>query len=415
MSLFTTAFRVTQRRLKTRPLRALLILLQVLLGALAMTLALSAYLGARHPGNDAERFNLVAGSEGEDTAITYTLFNQAGLSEMLKLAPDVRMAALYDEVDAPEVVVGETRYQFRQGARVSPSYFTITETEAARGSLFTSQELETGGTVALISEEAARTLFGEADPVGQTVALLTNFTPPGDAPALPTPYRIVGTFIEPQGQRSDTQPTIYFPFVSPDAPGQSLDASTVSILAAPRRGAAAREEIRSAARQVYAQRLAEEGITEGSDLLVKELGEEVGGSGASSADLIIFSLFGVVAFAVASIGIFSVTVVETLERAHETGLRRALGASRGRIGLETMAETGLLAFFGGLLGIALAALVIPLLSAQTDLLFGGEGFSFKPLAALIVLVVVTVVAAGLGWLPTLQTGRLQPIQVLKEA
>ena len=269
MSPFVTALRGVRHRLKVRPLRALLILLQVLLGALAMTLALSAYLNARHLGDDAERFNLIAGSEREDTAVTYALFDQVGLSEMLTLAPDVEMAALYDAVDIPEVLVGGTRYQFRQGARVSPSYFTIAGIAAARGSLFTAQEAETGG-VALVSEEAARTIFGEANPVGQTVGLLPNFTPPGDAPTLPAPYRIVGTFVEPQG-RPDTQPTIYLPFVSSDAPEGSPDASTVSVLVAPERGTAAREEIRSAARQVYAERLAEGGSRKVQTSLSKSL------------------------------------------------------------------------------------------------------------------------------------------------
>ena len=64
---------------------------------------------------------------------------------------------------------------------------------------------------------------------------------------------------------------------------------------------------------------------------------------------------GAVAILVGGVGIANIMVISVLERRAEIGLRRALGATRGQIGLQFLTESVLLSAFGGVAGILAGA------------------------------------------------------------
>lgn len=66
---------------------------------------------------------------------------------------------------------------------------------------------------------------------------------------------------------------------------------------------------------------------------------------------------GAVALLVGGIGIANVLVISVLERRHEIGIRRALGATRGHIRVQFLVEAVLLAAAGGVGGILLGSIV----------------------------------------------------------
>src|ERR1051325_4542989 len=67
----------------------------------------------------------------------------------------------------------------------------------------------------------------------------------------------------------------------------------------------------------------------------------------------LFLGLGAVALLVGAIGVANIMVISVLERRSEIGLRRALGATRGQIRAQFLAEAILLSVAGGAIGIGL--------------------------------------------------------------
>jgi putative ABC transport system permease protein len=121
----------------------------------------------------------------------------------------------------------------------------------------------------------------------------------------------------------------------------------------------------------------------------------------------LFLGLGAVALLVGAIGVANIMVISVLERRSEIGLRRALGATRGHIRTQFLAEAITLALLGGIAGIVAGAAatasyahakgwatVIP-----TDAWAGG-------LAAAI------LIGALAGLLPAIRAARLSPTEAL---
>jgi putative ABC transport system permease protein len=128
---------------------------------------------------------------------------------------------------------------------------------------------------------------------------------------------------------------------------------------------------------------------------------------AKSAFNTLFLGLGAVALLVGAIGVANIMVISVLERRSEIGLRRALGATRGHIRTQFLAEAIALSLLGGVVGIIAGAAatatyahdkgwatVIP-----TDAWAGGMA------AAL-------VIGALAGLLPAIRAARLSPTQAL---
>jgi putative ABC transport system permease protein len=121
----------------------------------------------------------------------------------------------------------------------------------------------------------------------------------------------------------------------------------------------------------------------------------------------LFLGLGAVALLVGGIGVANIMVISVLERQREIGLRRALGATKGQIRIQFLAEAIMLTLAGGAVGVVLGlistasyahikgwAIVIP-----TEAWAGGLG------AALLI-------GALAGLLPAIRASRLSPTQAL---
>ncbi len=129
----------------------------------------------------------------------------------------------------------------------------------------------------------------------------------------------------------------------------------------------------------------------------------------SSSTTLILGL-GAIALLVGGVGIANVMFISVLERRSEIGLRRALGATRGHIAIQFLAESLLLSSLGGAVGVAggLAAT-----AAYATLL--GWSILVPPLAIWTALAAAVLIGAAAGLYPAVRAARLSPTEALRSA
>jgi putative ABC transport system permease protein len=121
----------------------------------------------------------------------------------------------------------------------------------------------------------------------------------------------------------------------------------------------------------------------------------------------LFLGLGAVALLVGAIGVANIMVISVLERRQEIGLRRALGATRGQIRLQFLAEAILLSLAGGAAGIIAGA------AATAAYARGhGETVVIPPEAWAGGLAAAVIIGALAGLLPAIRAARLSPTQAL---
>ncbi len=116
---------------------------------------------------------------------------------------------------------------------------------------------------------------------------------------------------------------------------------------------------------------------------------------------------GAVALLVGGVGVANTMVISVLERRAEIGLRRSLGATRGQIRTQFVAESLLLSLLGGIGGVLAGAGVTAVYALLRD------WPAVVPLWALLGGVAATVLIGALaGLYPAVRASRLSPTEAL---
>jgi putative ABC transport system permease protein len=128
---------------------------------------------------------------------------------------------------------------------------------------------------------------------------------------------------------------------------------------------------------------------------------------AQSALNNLFLGLGAVALLVGAVGVANIMIISVLERRSEIGLRRALGATKGHIRIQFLAEAILLALIGGAVGVGLGVLSTAVYASTkgwtvvvpTVAWTGGLGSA-------------VIIGAVAGLLPALRAARMSPTEAL---
>ena len=128
--------------------------------------------------------------------------------------------------------------------------------------------------------------------------------------------------------------------------------------------------------------------------------------------LYIFSLVAVFILLIACINFMNLATARAAGRAREVGVRKMMGAYRGQLIRQFLSESVLMSLGATALGLALAALALPMLNAVAGKTLSLSVFS-NPLLAAALLGIGLLVGVLSGSYPAFFLSRFQPARVLK--
>jgi putative ABC transport system permease protein len=122
----------------------------------------------------------------------------------------------------------------------------------------------------------------------------------------------------------------------------------------------------------------------------------------------LFLGLGAVSLLVGAVGVANIMIISVLERRSEIGLRRALGATRGHIRIQFLAEAILLALLGGAVGVSLGALATAIYANSKN-----WAIVIPTIAWTGGLAAAFAIGAIAGLIPAIRAARLSPTEALR--
>jgi putative ABC transport system permease protein len=135
---------------------------------------------------------------------------------------------------------------------------------------------------------------------------------------------------------------------------------------------------------------------------------------------ILLGFIGTLTLGIGGVGLMNIMLVSVTQRTREIGVEKALGARKGHILLQFLAEALTITFIGGALGVMLAYVVslsvgrLTLYSAMAKNAEGGDiRLIIAPGTLLVAIVILTAVGVISGMVPAVRASRLDPIEALR--
>ncbi len=264
------------------------------------------------------------------------------------------------------------------------------------GGAFTDQDVKAQAKVALIGKTTATQLFGEADPVGQTIRIKS------------APFTVVGA-LNPKGAGfggSDQDDVIMIPWTSAMTrlTGGTTFRSFTLQGAGPEQLESISEEISTLMRQRHR---IQEGMDDDFFIRTQTEALETFTSTSKTMTMLLGSVAGV-SLLVGGIGIMNIMLVSVTERTREIGIRMAVGAKSGDILSQFLAESITLSIVGGVAGIGLGLGTSHLISAKM-----GWPVLTSTNAITVAFLFSAAIGIFFGFYPAKKAAQLDPIESLR--
>jgi ABC-type antimicrobial peptide transport system permease subunit len=273
---------------------------------------------------------------------------------------------------------------------VSPTFFEATGTRLLRGRTFARGAAGEAEAAVIVNRAVVDSIWPNEDPLGRCVRFKK-----ADAPC----YTVIGVVQNSLviGLKGDAEPKVYLPLGN--LPFAIYNTGDVVLRMDPARLTTALAQVGDLLRAEFP------GRTVSTTTMANSMEPEYR---PWRLGAILFTLFGGLAALVAAIGVFSSVSYAVSQRAHEFGVRVALGASGGQIVSQVVGEGLRIVAIGVVAGIALALALGQLVAS---LLY--EVSPRNPTAMIFAAGLLLAAAAAACFMPAWRAGRSDPVSALR--
>ncbi|MFH0818588.1 MAG: ABC transporter permease [Patescibacteria group bacterium] len=278
---------------------------------------------------------------------------------------------------------------------VYPEYQIAKSIEVNNGHFITESQLKSASKVAVLGATVTTDLFGEGvDPIGETIRI-NNMN-----------FKVIGILTETGTGFNSADDAIIIPLTvlqryftgSKNVSNISVKASSQEVMT----------QLQTDITDLLMQR---HNIidADSADFMVRSSTEMIDmASSITSTLTILLGSIAAISLIVGGIGIMNMMLTSVTERTREIGLRKAIGAKRGDISKQFLAESVMLTFIGGVIGIILgyisSMLVSKFLSTTTAVTLSSVGLAFGVSVAIGII---------FGYYPARRAAKLNPIDALR--
>jgi putative ABC transport system permease protein len=400
--------RVALRALTRNKVRSFLTMLGVVIGVGAVIALVAAGEGAR--AQVVSQFESLGSNLLTVSPFTSFSFSRGGLqtssSELTMddveaieaLATSVALVAPSYSGNGTMTYAGETTSASITG--VTADYAAVNNWQLARGRFISTADNDNLAMVVLLGPSMVEDLFGSetVNPIGETVRINRQN------------YEVIGV-LESKGSTGpmSQDDAVMMPLRTAQIKLGGAGTTQVSSISVQVRSS---DEMDLAQAQLTAVLRARHGLETGvqDDFRVQNQEDIVDSVTETSGTFTtLLASIAAISLLVGGIGIMNIMLVSVTERTREVGLRKAVGAKRGDILLQFLAEAVVLSGIGGLIGVVLgtvAAQIITPMLGGTQALVTGE-------SVLLAVTVSLAIGVFFGLYPANRAARLNPIDALR--
>lgn len=282
----------------------------------------------------------------------------------------------------------------------TPEFLPVRSFDVARGRFITNLDLERNNQVVALGADLADKLFGNSDPIGQTIRIKN------------ASFQVIGV-MEPKGAfLGDNQDdTAFIPLttmanriVGRTSP-YGLELTFISATAKNQ------DSIGAAQFQIENLLRLRHKITDEDDFTVRTQKDVLKIVGTITGGLtVLLAAIAAISLLVGGIGVMNIMLVSVTERTQEIGLRKAIGAQEQDILIQFLIEAVILSAAGGIIGTALGISVIQIVAMVSPLKAG-----ISPVAILLSVSISGGIGLFFGVVPARRAAKLDPIVALRSA